>query len=86
MMFERNCPGWQVRSSVCGCEGLAGFPGGRSAITVGQITPAGSLRSAIGGRFSQAWRICSVSCASVCPPSLRLTQVCANLLSYLFLL
>uniref|UniRef100_A0A7C9AM88 Uncharacterized protein n=1 Tax=Opuntia streptacantha TaxID=393608 RepID=A0A7C9AM88_OPUST len=86
VMFERNYPGWQVRSSFCGCEGLAGFPGGRSAIIAGQITPAGGLRSTIGGRFRQAWRVCSVSCASVCTPSLRLTQVCTNLLSYLLLL
>jgi len=47
---------------------------------------AGGPRAAIGGRCYQDWRISPISCASVCPASLRPAQVCANLPSYLLLL
>ena len=75
--------------NLCGCGGLPGStrpPGGRLAFIAGQNFQAGGPRSAIGGRCCQDWCICSESCASVCPASLRPTQVCANLPSYLFLL
>uniref|UniRef100_A0A7C8YS23 Uncharacterized protein n=1 Tax=Opuntia streptacantha TaxID=393608 RepID=A0A7C8YS23_OPUST len=64
VMFERNCPGWQVRSLACGCDGLAG-----------ETMQDGGPSSAISDRCCQDWCFCSVSCASVCPPSLRPTQV-----------
>uniref|UniRef100_A0A7C8YR93 Uncharacterized protein n=1 Tax=Opuntia streptacantha TaxID=393608 RepID=A0A7C8YR93_OPUST len=79
VMFERNCPGWQVRSIVCGCDGLAGSPGGRSAFTVGQILQAGGLRPTIGSRFCQAWRICShstVMCLDCAPRHLDGIEGC----------
>ena len=77
-MFERSCPGWQVRSLVCGWAGLVGSLGGRSAFIAGQIIQTSGQSSVRVGRYCQAWRLCSASCASVCPLFLCSTQVCAQ--------
>jgi len=67
VMFERTCPGWQVRSIACGCDGLAG-----------ENLPDGGPSSALSDRCCQDWRICSVSDASARPPSHRPPQVSAT--------
>ena len=73
---------------LCGCGGLPGStrsPGGRLDFTAGQNFPAGGPRLAIDGCCCQDRCLCAESRASVCPASLRPTQVCANLHSYFFL-
>ena len=64
VLFERNCPGWQVRSIVCDCDG--------------QILQAGGLRPAIGGRFCQAGRICLLVSSDLVEDLCQLGHNCSD--------